>query len=50
MVYAKRLNSRFDYLLSYNGNDVDTKKQPIGNLIILNAEYNVDLISNLSLS
>ena len=47
---AKRFNSRWDYLLAYNDNDVEMMIQPIDNLINLNAKYNVDLISNLSLS
>ena len=47
---SKRFQTRWDYLLSYNDNDVEMMLKPIDNLINLNAEYNVDLISNLSLS
>ena len=47
---SKRFTSRWDYLLSYNDNDVEMMIKPIDNLISLNAQYNVDLISNLSLS
>ena len=47
---SKRFATRWDYLLAYNDNDVEMMIKPIDNLIALNAQYNVDLLSNLSLS
>ena len=47
---AKAYSNRWDYLLKYNDNDVEMMIKPIDNLIKMNAEYKVDLISNLSLS
>ena len=47
---AKNYKTRWDYLLAYNDNDVEMMIKPIDNLIQLNAQYKVDLISNLSLS
>ena len=50
LIDSKRFATRWDYLLSYNDNDVEMMIKPIDNLIQMNAEYKVDLISNLSLS
>ena len=47
---ALNYKSRWDYLLKYNVDDVEMMIKPIDNLINMNAEYNVDLIRNLSLS
>ena len=47
---SKRYPTRWDYLLAYNENDVKMMIKPIDNLIKMNAEYKVDLLSNLSLS
>ncbi len=47
---CKNYKNRWDYLLAYNDNDVEMMIKPIDNLIAMNAEYNVDMISNLSLS
>ena len=47
---SKNYKTRWDYLLAYNDNDVEMMIKPIDYLIELNAQYNVDLISNLSLS
>ena len=47
---AKQFKSRWDYLISYNNNDVEMMIKPIDNLIQMNSEYKVDLINNLSLS
>ena len=50
VIDAKNYSTRWDYLLAYNDNDVEMMIKPIDNLIELNAQYHVDLISNLSLS
>ena len=47
---SKKYSTRWDYLLAYNENDVEMMIKPIDNLIKMNAEYKVDLLSNLSLS
>lgn len=47
---SKRFQTRWDYLLHYNDNDVEMMIKPLDNLIQMNAEYKVDLINNLSLS
>ena len=47
---SKNYKNRWEYLLAYNDNDVEMMIRPIDNLIKMNAEYKVDMISNLSLS
>ena len=50
VVDAKRFANRWEYLLSYNDNDVEMMIKPIDNLIELNGKYGVDMLSNMSLS
>ncbi|WP_295163659.1 hypothetical protein, partial [uncultured Brachyspira sp.] len=47
---SKNYRDRWEYLLAYNDNDVEMMIKPIDNLINQNAQYKVDMISNLSLS
>ena len=47
---SEKFKTRWDYLLSYNDNDVKMMIKPIDKLIEMNSKYGVDLLSNLSLS
>ena len=47
---AQRFNTRWDYLLAYNDNDVEMVIKPIDALFELNAKNRIDMLSNLSLS
>ena len=46
---AKNYASKWKCLLAYNDNDIEIMIKKNDNLIALNAQYKVDLISNLSL-